>query len=163
MGAARAGLALREADPEDKPFLRRVYAGVRQDELAVVAWADEQRDAFIGQQFDAQDAYYREHYHPATFDVVEYDGAPVGRLYVARWEDEIRIMDIALLPEHRGRGIGGELLSRLLAESDATGKRLTIHVERFNRALRLYERIGFSVVEDHGVYLFLARPPASAA
>lgn len=123
-------------------------------------WTDEQRDAFLSQQFEAQESYYREHYRPATFSVVELDGAPVGRLYVARWEDEIRIIDIALLAQHRGHGIGSALLRRLLAESDATGKRLTIHVERFNRALGFYQRLGFSVVADRGVYLFLARPPA---
>jgi ribosomal protein S18 acetylase RimI-like enzyme len=115
----------------------------------------------LRQQFDAQDAYYRAHYANATFDVIEADGKAAGRLYVARWEDEIRIMDIALLPEYRGNGTGTSLLRRLLAEADAGGKRTTIHVERNNPALRLYERLGFSVVKESGVYLFLERPPAA--
>ena len=89
------------------------------------------------------------------------DGEPAGRLYVHRGPSEIRIVDIALLPEHRGGGIGTSLLEELSAEADAAGKSLTIHVERMNPALRLYDRLGFSVAEDKGVYLLLERSPAS--
>src|SRR5438105_2871111 len=134
MSVATATPTLRKALPADELSLRRVYASVRYEELSIVPWADEQRDAFLSQQFEAQDAYYREHYHPASFDVIEVDGEPVGRLYVARWEDEIRIIDIALLPEHRGAGIGTQLLERLLAEGDEAGKRVSIHVEAHNPA-----------------------------
>src|SRR5215211_5883167 len=117
-------------------------------------------EAFLRRQFEAQDAHYREHYDGASFDVIEVDGEPAGRLYVARWEDEIRIMDIALLPEQRGAGIGTRLLRDLLDEGRRTGKRVSIHVEKHNRALRLYERLGFAPVADRGVYLLLERPPA---
>jgi ribosomal protein S18 acetylase RimI-like enzyme len=87
------------------------------------------------------------------------DGRDAGRLYVARWPAEIRIMDIALLPEHRGRGIGSALLADLMAEATRASKPLTIHVERFNRAVRLYERLGFVPVADKGVYLLLQWSP----
>jgi ribosomal protein S18 acetylase RimI-like enzyme len=149
---------LRPSGADDDAFLRDLYASIREEELSVVDWDDVQRAAFLRQQFDAQDTYYRKHYRPASFDVIELDGEVVGRLYVARWTDEIRIVDIALLPEHRGNGIGTSLLRELLAEADAAGKSVTIHVERLNPALRLYERLGFSVAEDKGVYLFLERP-----
>ena len=122
-------------------------------------WDEAQKDAFLRSQFDAQDAWWREHYAEASFDVVLVDGELAGRLYVHRGASEIRIVDIALLPEHRGSGIGTSLLHDLLAEADAAGKSVTIHVERLNPALRLYERLGFSVAEDKGVYLFLERPP----
>jgi ribosomal protein S18 acetylase RimI-like enzyme len=112
-------------------------------------------------QFDAQDAWWRENYADASFDVIVADGEPAGRLYVHRGPSEIRIVDIALMPEHRGNGVGTRLLEDLLAEGDAGGKSVTIHVERMNPALRLYERLGFSVAEDKGVYLFLERPPAT--
>jgi ribosomal protein S18 acetylase RimI-like enzyme len=123
-----------------------------------VQWDDAQKDEFLRMQFDAQDAWWREHYADASFDVVLVDGEPAGRLYVHRGEREIRIVDIALLPEHRGGGVGTSLLRDLLAEADASGKRVTIHVERLNPALRLYERLGFALAEDKGVYLFLERP-----
>lgn len=152
---------LRPARAEDRDFLLRVYASTREEELRLVDWSDEQKAAFVQQQFESQDAYYREHYDPATFDVIEVDGEPIGRLYVARWEEEIRIIDIALVPEHRGRGIGTVLLRDLLDEGARTGKRVSIHVERDNPALRLYERLGFAPVEDRGVYLLLEAAPAA--
>ena len=124
-------------------------------------WDDAQKAAFLRQQFDAQDAWWRENYADASFDVIVVDGEPAGRLYVHRGPSDIRIVDIALLPEHRGGGIGTSLLEELSAEADAAGKSLTIHVERMNPALRLYGRLGFSVAEDKGVYLFLERPPAT--
>ena len=152
---------LRPVGPGDEELLRRVYASTREQELAVVPWDDSTKDAFLRAQFDAQDRWYREHYAEASYEVVLIDGEPGGRLYVHRGEHEIRIVDIALLPEHRGNGVGTSLLRDVLAEADAAGKRVTIHVERLNPALRVYERLGFSVAEDKGVYLLLARPPAT--
>ena len=151
---------LRPIDHGDRELLFRVYASTRTEELAVVPWDDAHKEAFLRAQFDAQDRWYREHYERASFDVILVDGEPGGRLYVHRGESEIRIVDIALLPEHRGDGVGTALLHYLLAEADADGKRVTIHVERFNAALRLYERLGFAVAEDKGVYLLLEWSPA---
>jgi len=144
----------------DREFLYRVYASTREEELAVVPWDDTQKDAFLRMQFEAQDQWYREQYPQATFEVIVVDGEPAGRLYLNRGNAEIRIVDIALLPDHRRNGVGTSLLRDLLVEADAAGKRVSIHVERLNPALRLYERHGFSVAEDKGVYLFLERPPA---
>jgi predicted GNAT family acetyltransferase len=87
--------------------------------------------------------------------VIVVDGQPVGRLYVARWAEEIRVVDIAVLPEYRNRGIGSALLRDLMAEAAAAGKPLSIHVERFNPAVRLYARLGFAPAGDAGVYLLM--------
>lgn len=152
-------IALRPIGDADLPFLERLYASTREEELAtVVDWTPEQKQAFLHQQFEAQHRWYQEHYAGASFDLVLVGGIPAGRLYVARWPREIRIVDISLLPEHRGQGIGGALLQRVLEESAATDLPVSIHVERFNRALRLYDRLGFRVREDRGVYLLLERP-----
>ena len=148
-------LRLRAATRDDEPFLLSVYASTRSSELAQVEWSDEQKTAFVRMQFAAQAQYYRDYYSTASFDVILCDDRPVGRLYVARWSREIRIVDIALLSEWCGRGIGTSLLRRLQAEARASKKALTIHVERFNPALRLYTRLGFRQVEDKGVYLLL--------
>jgi ribosomal protein S18 acetylase RimI-like enzyme len=139
-----------------------VYASTREEELAPVPWTDAEKAAFIEQQFEAQDAHYCT-YPEAAFDVIEVDGEPAGRFYIARWPDEIRIMDIALLPEYRNRGIGTHLLRELLDEAAATGRRLSIHVEKFNRARSLYERLGFRETLDRGVYVLLEATPQLAA
>jgi len=156
--AIRGGrsVALRPATSDDEPFLARVYAATRAAELANVSWTDEEKAAFVQMQFAAQSQYYREHYPDTSFDVIVLDGQPVGRLYVARWSDEIRIVDIALLPAYCNRGLGTTLVRALQAEAAASRKPLRIHVERFNPALRLYERLGFSPIADRGVYLFMA-------
>jgi ribosomal protein S18 acetylase RimI-like enzyme len=157
-----APYVLRPAGAADRELLFAVYASTRAEELAAVPWAPGAKDAFLRQQFEAQDAHYRQHYEGAAFLVIEVAGEAVGRLYVARWPREIRIMDVALLPAHRRRGLGRAILAELLAEGDATGKVVSIHVERHNPALGLYERLGFQPAADRGVYLFLERRPAAA-
>jgi ribosomal protein S18 acetylase RimI-like enzyme len=153
---ANLSLRLRPITPEDDSFLAGVYASTRVEELAVTGWSDEEKAVFCRRQFDAQSAHYRENYPGASLQIIERDGVPIGRLYVAHWEREIRIMDIALLPEHRGTGLGTKLLRELQEEARSAGKSLTIHVERFNPALRLYQRLGFEQVEDKGVYLLMS-------
>lgn len=154
---------LRPIQEEDMEFLFRLYTATRAEEMAmVVDWSDEQKEAFLRMQFQAQHAWYREHYEGAQLDLLLIDGAPAGRLYVHRREDEIRLMDIALLPEHRNRGVGTALLRELFAESVASGKPITVHVEKYNPAMRLYERLGFTPSADRGVYLLLKRSPVQS-
>jgi ribosomal protein S18 acetylase RimI-like enzyme len=150
---------LRPATDDDREFLCAVYGSTRATELARVPWPDEAKQAFVEQQFTAQDTYYREHYPTAVFQVILDEDVPVGRLYVDRWEREIRIMDIALLPQARDRGLGTELLRELIAESERAGKALSIHVEAENPARSLYERLGFVEAEDRGVYKLMRREP----
>jgi ribosomal protein S18 acetylase RimI-like enzyme len=154
---------LRPASAADAPFLQRVYASTRADELALTNWSDEQKARFCASQFAAQDSHYRQHYSTAQFSVLERGGVPAGRLIVDRWAKEIRIVDITLLPEHRGAGLGTRLLHDLQREAAAAGKALSIHVEKFNPALRLYERLGFQVKEDKGVYVLMEWSSAEAA
>jgi ribosomal protein S18 acetylase RimI-like enzyme len=144
----------------DSPFLLEVYRSTREHELEHTDWTEAQKAAFVEQQFTAQDAYYREHYPRATFEVLEVAGEAVGRLYVDRWQSEIRLMEVTLLPAARGKGWGRQVLEELQAEAREVGKSLTIHVERFNPALALYDRLGFTLKEDKGVYLFLEWNPA---
>jgi ribosomal protein S18 acetylase RimI-like enzyme len=154
-----SGITLRPVSSSDRDFLLAVYASTREEELAPVPWTDAEKAAFIEQQFEAQDRYYREHYPGGSLDVVEWDGVAAGRLYVARWSDEIRVIDISLLPDFRGRGIGTRLLRGLLDEAARGRRRLSIHVEKHNPALRLYERLGFAPAADRGVYLLMEATP----
>ncbi|HEX8319989.1 GNAT family N-acetyltransferase [Longimicrobium sp.] len=156
-------VALRPTTEADLEFLHRLYATTREDELRQVPWAPEQKAAFVRQQFEAQHAFWRENYTDTSWDVIVADGTPIGRLYVARWPGDIRIVDIALMPEHRGSGLGTRLLRELFAEADATRRKVSIHVEVFNPARRLYERLGFVQAGDRGVYLLMERPPCARA
>jgi ribosomal protein S18 acetylase RimI-like enzyme len=157
-------VALRPITDADLPFLLQLYGTVRADELAQVPWTDEQKAAFVLQQFEAQHAWWQEHYTTARFELVLVAGKPAGRLYVDVWEREIRIVDIAMLPEFRGRGLGTLLLRRVFREGDAAGKPVSIHVEVFNPARRLYDRLGFVQKGTHGdVYLLMERPVGGAA
>ncbi len=155
-----AATTLRPVTPGDRDLLFRVYASTRAEEMALVDWAAEQKERFLRFQFEAQDKYYLEQFPRASFDLILRDGEPVGRLYVDRRDDEIRLIDIALLPEHRSRGIGGAIMERILAEAAAAAKPVRIHVERDNRALGLYRRLGFRDVEEQGVYYLMEWSPA---
>ncbi|WP_193612958.1 GNAT family N-acetyltransferase [Nocardioides lijunqiniae] len=145
-------VVLRPTTDRDRDFLVRVYGSTRDEELSQVAWAEGQREAFVRMQFDAQDAQYRQHNPSGTFDVIEVGGRPAGRLYVDRRPDDIRIVDISLVPEFRGAGIGELLLVRLQDEAAASGRTVSIHVEIHNRAAQLYTRLGFVAVAEGGVY-----------
>jgi ribosomal protein S18 acetylase RimI-like enzyme len=155
-------VALRPVRASDEPFLLRVYAGTRAEELAPVPWTPEQKAAFVAHQFAAQTSHYAQHYAGMSADVILVDDMPAGRLLVARWDEEIRVVDISILPEVRGRGAGTVVLRRLLDEAAAVGKRLSVHVERENRAVALYERLGFRPVGEHGVvYVLMEWDPVS--
>jgi ribosomal protein S18 acetylase RimI-like enzyme len=154
---------LRAVGDADRPFLVDLYGSVRAPELDRVAWDDATKRAFVEQQFAAQDAHYRAHYPGATLDAIEVGGVRAGRLYVHRGDSDIRIMDIAVAPGFRGRGIGTQLLRELIDEADASGRKLSIHVEMNNPARTLYDRLGFVPVGEHGVYLLMEREPSGAS
>jgi GNAT superfamily N-acetyltransferase len=146
-------VTLRTVQEADRPFLETLYASVRAPELELVSWSEEQKAAFFRQQFDAQDRDYRSRFGDATLDVIVVDGESAGRLYVDRRSEEIWIVDISLLPGYRGRGVGTHVLEGLQSEAGASGRPLSLHVERFNPALQLYLRLGFELVEAGPVYL----------
>jgi GNAT superfamily N-acetyltransferase len=159
---ARSSVTLRPASAGDEAFLRQVYGSTRSEEMAMVSWSEDEKGAFLRMQFDAQAHYYRAHFEHARFDVIDVGGEPAGRLYVDRRADEIRVIDIALLPEYRGQGIGGTLLRELLDEANRSRSRVTIHVEQFNPARRLYERLGFAPMGVNGIHLLMQWTPALA-
>lgn len=123
--------------------------------MALVDWTDEQKKNFLCMQFNAQHHYYHEQFSRARFDIIEQGNTAIGRLYVDRRVDEIRIIDIALLPAHRGQGIGGNIMQSLIDEAACDDKSLSIHVEHNNPAMHLYQRLGFRHVSDEGVYYFM--------
>lgn len=154
--SAPPGLSFRRITDADLAFLSEVYASTRREELAQVPWTDADKAAFLRWQFDNQHQYYQQYYPNCEFLIIEkQSGAslePIGRLYIDRWPDQIRLVDIALLPAFRGRGIGRMLMEGILTEGKSTQKRVTIHVEHNNPARRLYDGLGFRHVDTNGVY-----------
>ena len=150
---------LRPITELDKEFLYQVYASTREEELELTGWDDLRKGAFLQMQFDAQHRFYMEQFATAEFQIVLLNREPVGRLYVDRRPDEIRIVDIALLPQHRNQGIGSRLMGDLCAEAEGAGFPVRIHVERSNRVLRLYHRFGFRKIGDTGVYYLMEWTP----
>jgi len=145
-------ISLKAIGDDDLDFLFRVYADTRAEELAQTGWPADQQLGFLKMQFDAQHSHYQKHYPEASLDLVLLGDQPVGRLYVSRWETQIRIVDIALLRDKRGRKIGSQLIATLIAEAKSKGLEVSIHVEKNNPAKQWYQRLGFEIIEDKGVY-----------
>ncbi|MFN2529913.1 MAG: GNAT family N-acetyltransferase [Pyrinomonadaceae bacterium] len=155
-----AGLVtLRKIVSEDEPLLLKIYASTREDELKLVPWTAEQILAFVTMQWQAQTTHYATYYPTADYNVILYQNEPAGRIIVERRDNRILLIDIAVLREFRNRGIGTYLLQQLLDESDAARKRIDLQVQKFSPALRLYERLGFSVSEDLGLDFEMVRLP----
>jgi GNAT superfamily N-acetyltransferase len=144
-------ITLRPETAEDEAFLRRLNIAVRWNEFAALPLPADQKVALLQQQYDARHAGYRADYPDANFQVVERDGAPIGRFYVQRGKREHRLVDIAILPEHHGQGIGAALIDILLTSAARARATATLRVDHFNPAKRLYLRKGFVEIEDLGL------------
>ena len=153
----------RNATEQDLPFLRKVYGSTRWEELDQAGWGPDEKNIFLDMQFKVQDTQWKINYPKASFRIVLVDQKPAGRLYIDRRKHEIRVVDIALLPEYRGQGIGHRLMSNILEEATRTNRRVGIHVEHQNPAMRLYERLGFKRGKDTGVYYFMEWKPTEEA
>jgi len=144
---------------EDLEFLYLVYASTRAEEMAMAGWSEKEVEDFLRMQFDLQHRQYMRNYKNARFEVILYDKIPVGRLYVDRRDNDIRIIDIALLPEFRRQGIGSTIMKNLVYEADEKQVTLSLHVEYNNPAMGLYERLGFKKGELSGIYYYMERLP----
>ena len=152
-------IQLRPIAEGDVTLLQRIYANTRPD-VQQLPWTDADKQAFLLHQFNAQHVHYQQHFPKAAFDIVLCDGQPVGRLYVDRSEESLHIIDIALLAEHRGRGIGTAILRALLSQAKSRGCCISIMVERYNPAFQLYQRLGFVVTEESELYFSMQADPA---
>jgi ribosomal protein S18 acetylase RimI-like enzyme len=156
-------VTLRPVAADDGEFLLRVYASTREDELSQVVWPEGAREAFLRSQLAAQRTAYESRFPHADYDVILYQGRPAGRLWVARTPEQIRLLDIALLPEFQNLGIGTHLVERLIEESERTGVALRHMVFELNtEAFRFYERLGFARVDETGMYVLMERRPQAA-
>jgi GNAT superfamily N-acetyltransferase len=153
-------VTLRKVTREDDPFLLLVYGSTRADELGQVEWAEGQKEMFVRWQFDLQRREYDARFPDARYEVVLVDGLPAGRIWVGEDTEQIRLLDIGLIPEFQKRGVGTLLLRRLIEEAGKAGKPLRHMVFVLNNnAHRFYERLGFVVIEDLGAYKHMEYKP----
>ncbi|HKR24506.1 MAG TPA: GNAT family N-acetyltransferase [Allosphingosinicella sp.] len=150
--AAAFGIGYRPMTDEDLPFVSALFASTRAEEVAATGWPPEMQRAFLEQQHRAQHQHYRQVNPEGEWLIVEQGGAPIGRLYLNELEGELHLIDISLLPEARGAGLGGAIMADLMADAAGRAKPITLYVEKFNPARRLYVRLGFEAVEDKGVH-----------
>jgi GNAT superfamily N-acetyltransferase len=156
-------ISLRRVGPADTPFLLELYGTTRQQELALVPWDEAQKSAFITMQFTAQQQHYANHYPHATHDVILRDGEPAGQIYVARDSEKIHIIDLVVAPLYRNGGIGTSLIQGLLEEARLAGVPVRTHVEQACPSLRLYQRLGFSCIEEVGLHSLLEWRPVAVS
>lgn len=156
-------ITFRPYTPQDEPFIQELYASSREPEMALVDWSPEQKQTFLTSQCKAQLLHYQTYYENATHDIILQDGVQIGRLYTHRTSNDIRLMDIILLTAYRNKGIGTHIIKQLMQEGDDTHRSVTLHVEIINPdAYRLYQRLGFTDVENKGLHIFMERLPKTA-
>ncbi|MGH9637051.1 MAG: GNAT family N-acetyltransferase [Candidatus Angelobacter sp.] len=148
-------ITLRPVQDSDDEFLMKVYGSTREQELAQVPWTAEQKQQFVRMQWEAQKNHYAAQHPKATHEIICLEGTDAGRLYLDRSSDNFHILDITLLPEHRNRGAGSFLLGQIMAEAKEAGKPVSIYVETFNPSLRLFQRLGFTPIQQEGFHLLL--------
>jgi ribosomal protein S18 acetylase RimI-like enzyme len=157
------GYTLRPEADADIPFLQQLYASTRAYELSLASgWSEEQKRDFVLGQFAAQRHHYRTHFPHSAYAMIEHHGVRIGRLYLDDRPDSLHVLDIVLAPETRGKGLGTAILEALIDAASARSKTVGIFVEKFNPALRLYQRLGFEPVADSEVYLEMEWRPDQA-
>lgn len=136
-------LSLRPIIQDDLPFLKQLYFTTRESELACMPFSIQEKNAFLEQQFSAQYSHYTSYYKTNSFYIIEYVNKPIGRWFIDCWQDEIRIVDISLMPDHQNKGIGSYLIKNLFKTANINSIPVTIHVDQNNPARQLYKRLGF--------------------
>lgn len=150
---AAEGFALRPEAEADVPFLRRLYVSTRWREVEpIVDWSEAQKLAFLESQFALQRHHYRTYYAETDWGVIERNGVPMGRIYIDRQVTTLLVVDVALLPEWRGKGVGTALMWAVMHEARDAGKSVTVSVEKYNPAQTLYRRLGFRETADEGMH-----------
>jgi ribosomal protein S18 acetylase RimI-like enzyme len=159
MQAKAMTISLRPFRPDDQEFLYQLYASTRLHEIAGFGWPATQQEMFLRMQFNAQYRSYEVAYGQAEHQIVEQDGKPVGRIMVLWQKDFALLVDIALLAEHCGRAIGGDLLRELIQQCARKRVPLRLQVLKTNPALRLYQRLGFATTGEDQMYIQMERQP----
>lgn len=149
-------VSLRVMEEKDLSLSFKIYASTRFQEMSQSGWSEDAIYHFLDSQARMQHQYYMQYYSDAKYHIIELMEESIGRLYVHDLGNEIRIVDIALLPEYRNRGIGQGILRDLQEQGIKKRCNVSIHVEENNPALSLYRRLGFEFINKvNGIYHFM--------
>lgn len=154
-------IKLRPVEEKDESFIETVYRSTREKELNITNWSEYQKNAFCSMQSRAQLAEYKTKFPGISYQVILYQKKDAGRFYTWENEHEILLIDITLLPDFRGKGIGTFLLGELIKRSESVGKKIALHVEPDNPALHLYRRFGFVHIRNNGRHFYMERNPSA--
>ena len=157
--ASLAGITARRIAEHDLGFLRRLHASTRAEELAATHWPPDMQQRFLAQQFELQHRHYQVYFAEGEFLLLLWEEQPIGRLYWHAQAGQATLVEISLLPAHRGQGLGSALLSVLAAQADLEGQSIDLHVDPTSPARRLYERFGFTPVAPRDGRLRMTRRP----
>ena len=152
-------IELRPEEKKDNVFIEMVYRSTRETELSLTNWTEQQKQAFALMQSMAQMAEYKRNYPGAVLEIIVYKKRDAGRFYTWENDQEIRLVDITLLPQYRGKGIGTVILGDLIKRSDKVQKKISLHVDPINPALHLYLRLGFIHIKNNGRHYYMERDP----
>jgi ribosomal protein S18 acetylase RimI-like enzyme len=129
-------------EPDDDAFLEELYFSRREDLYGLFADPEQTRALLLIQQ-RAQAIGYKKEFPNATYEVITFDGQRAGRIVIDRSGGTMAIIDIALLPLFRNRGIGSLILDSILDECQRGKRQCRLSVAKTSQAIRLYLRKGF--------------------
>ncbi|MDR3409574.1 MAG: GNAT family N-acetyltransferase [Formivibrio sp.] len=161
--AVASQIALRPIVDSDMAFLFQLYASTRAEEKALCEWNEKPWSEFLQMQFSLQQAQYSKNHPQANFYLITKSDVSIGRMYVEREIGAIHLIDISLLPEYRLHGIGSVMIKRLIEEAGAEHMPVTLRVQKNNLALDFYQRLGFQIAGDEGVFWFMRHMPQGMA
>lgn len=147
-----ASWRLRPVEPADGAFLFRLYASTREEELAAWDWPPAQREMFLRMQFTMRSRGHAAAHPAAQGSIILQNEIAVGTCLVSETGDHVHLVNLALLPEHRGAGLGRRVIESLQTLAAETARPLRLTVAHDNRAARLYARLGFVATGQDEVY-----------
>lgn len=152
-------VSLQPISESDLPFLFELYVSSRAEEFKHSGWSSEELNNFLKKQFELQHTQYMQNYNNPTFDLIQLEQKNIGRLYVNRDNEDIRIIDIAVMPDYRQKGVAKFLMESLIREAAQKSAILSLHVEHNNPILDWYAHLGFKPIRDVGVYKYMTLTP----
>ncbi|MEO1023167.1 MAG: GNAT family N-acetyltransferase [Bacteroidota bacterium] len=163
MPALSEHITLRPENESDADFLESLYAMSRDHDMKKVTWSQEQKTAFLKQQFSLQTAYYRNNYNQSRFLIIELDKSPAGRYYVEEREEELQFVDIIVHQQYRNKGLATFLINQLKQEAVNKQKPIRLYVDCDSWVKDYYLNTGFKEISTNNVHVHMEWIPENTS